>query len=181
MHSLILPLLVAGTVSSLCLAGSRLQDGLELSSHADVVLFLTDNALNGRRQATGVPGEDKGVAVIAAAIFFQGTAGIGDGVVVIVSVNHPVVVALFGKIRESIRGKNSRGQRKNVMMCCRTYLRWTGSWPGPGSSWTSWRGWWGRGQSTGQPCQHTQPRSCKIRTQHNMWICLHSTEITFYL
>lgn len=108
-HSHILPLLgvkpprlqLAGTLfcSSLFFlipfdsAGSRLQDRLELSSHADVVLLLADDTLDGGRKATGVPGKDKGVAVLTAAVFFQGTAGVGDGVVVVVCVNHPVVVA----------------------------------------------------------------------------------------
>ncbi|KAG7223928.1 hypothetical protein INR49_015184 [Caranx melampygus] len=64
-------------------ASSRLQDRLELSGHADILLFLTHDALNGGGQATGVPGEDEGIAVFAAAIFFQGAAGIGDGVVVV--------------------------------------------------------------------------------------------------
>lgn len=74
------------------LASSRLQDRLELSGHADVILFLTHNALDGGGQATGVSGEDEGVAVFAAAVFLQGAAGVGDGVVVVVGVNHPVVV-----------------------------------------------------------------------------------------
>ena len=41
------------------------------------------------------------------------------------------------------------------------YLRWTGSWPVPGSSWTSCRGFLGRARSTEQPCQHTRPRTWK--------------------
>lgn len=85
------------------LAGSGLQDGLKLSGHADIILFLTDDALDGGRQAPGVPGEDKGVAVLAAAVVLQGAAGVGDGVVVIVGVNHPVVVAWLdreGEVRE---------------------------------------------------------------------------------
>ncbi len=65
---------------------------MELSSHADILLFLTDDALDGGWQAAGVPGEDKGIAVLAAAVLLQGAAGIGDGVVVVVGVNHPVVV-----------------------------------------------------------------------------------------
>lgn len=84
------------------LAGPRLQDRLKLSGHADVLLFLTDNALDGGGQATGVPGEDKGVAVLAAAILLQGAAGVGDGVVVVVGVNHPVVVTWFDRKGERL-------------------------------------------------------------------------------
>lgn len=69
-----------------------MQDRLELSGHADVILLLADDALDGGRKATGVPGEDEGVAVLTAAVIFQGAAGVGDGVVVVVGVNHPVVV-----------------------------------------------------------------------------------------
>ena len=87
---------------SLSLAGSRLQNRLELSGQADVILFLTDDALDGWRQATGVPGEDDGVAVIAATIFLHGAAGVGDGVVVIVGVDHPVVVTCFKKGKERL-------------------------------------------------------------------------------
>lgn len=108
-HSLILHVLdielarlqLAGTLScSLCSlssssAGSRLQDRLKLSSHADFILFLTDHALDGRGQATWVPGEYKGVAILAAAIVLQSAAGVGDGIVVIVGVDHPVVVTLL--------------------------------------------------------------------------------------
>ena len=65
---------------------------MKLSSHADFLLFLTDSALDGGGQAAGVPGEDKGIAVLAAAILLQGAAGVSDGVVVIVGVDHPVVV-----------------------------------------------------------------------------------------
>lgn len=83
------------SVSSL--AGSGLQHGLELSCHADFLLLLAHNALDGGRQATGVPGEDQGVAVLAAAVLLQRAAGVGDGVVVVVGVDHPVVVAWSGK------------------------------------------------------------------------------------
>ena len=82
---------------SFSLAGSGLQDGLELSGHADVLLLLTDDALDGWWQATGVPGEDEGIAVLAAAVLFQGAAGVGDGVVVIVGVDHPIVVTWLDK------------------------------------------------------------------------------------
>ncbi|TNN71372.1 hypothetical protein EYF80_018450 [Liparis tanakae] len=56
--------------------GSRLQHWLKLSGHADVFLFLTDDALDGGRQTAGVPGKHDAVAVVAAAIFLQGAAGI---------------------------------------------------------------------------------------------------------
>ena len=79
-------------LSSFLGAGSRLQDWLELAGHADLLLLLADDALDGGGQAAGVPGEDQGVAVLAAAVVLQGAAGVGDGVVVIVSVNDPVVV-----------------------------------------------------------------------------------------
>lgn len=69
-----------------------LQHRLELSGHADFLLFLADHSLDGRGEATGVAGEDQGVAVVAASIVLQGAAGIGDGVVVIVGINDPVVV-----------------------------------------------------------------------------------------
>lgn len=65
---------------------------MKLPCHADIVLFLTNDALDGRRQAAWVPGENKGVAILATAIILQSAAGIGDGIVVIVGVNHPVVV-----------------------------------------------------------------------------------------
>lgn len=71
---------------------TRLQHGLELAGHADLLLLLADDPLDGWGQATGVTREDQGVAVVAAAIVLQGTAGIGDGVVVVVGVNDPVVV-----------------------------------------------------------------------------------------
>lgn len=70
-----------------------MQHRLKLSRHADLILFLTDHALDGGRQATWVPGENKGIAVLATAIIFEGAAGVGDGIVVIVGVDHPVVVA----------------------------------------------------------------------------------------
>lgn len=108
-HSHILPLFgvkpprlqLAGThfcsslflLISFDLAGSRLQDRLELSGHADVFLLLADDTLDGGRKATGVPGEDKGIPVLTAAVILQGAAGVGDGVVVVVGVDHPVVVA----------------------------------------------------------------------------------------
>lgn len=75
-----------------CEGLTGLQDGLELAGHADLLLLLADNALDGRGQATGVAGEDQGIAVLAGAIVLQGAAGIGDGIVVIVGVNDPVVI-----------------------------------------------------------------------------------------
>lgn len=94
-------------------AGSGLQDGLELSRHADLVLLLTDDALDGGGQAAGVPGEDEGVAVLAGAVLLQGAAGVGDGVVVVVGVDHPVVVTWFGggETEGEVRGRGrGRGQ-----------------------------------------------------------------------
>lgn len=70
---------------------------MKLPSHADIFLFLTDDALDGGRQATGVSGEDEGVAVLAAAVVLQGAAGVGDGIVVVVCVDHPVVVTCLGR------------------------------------------------------------------------------------
>lgn len=107
---------LAGTLScsphsvflSFSLAGSRLQDRLKLSGHADLLLFLTHNALDGGRQATGVPGEDERVAVFAAAIIVQGAAGVGDGVVVVVCVNHPVVVTWLERKGE-VRVRRNEG------------------------------------------------------------------------
>lgn len=84
------------------LAGSGLQDGLKLPGHADVLLLLTDDALDGGRQAPGVPGEDQGIAVLAASVVLQGAAGVGDGVVVVVGVDHPVVVAWWMETRDSL-------------------------------------------------------------------------------
>lgn len=81
-----------GSLSFFSLAGSRLQHRLELPGHADVILLLTDHALDGGREASGVPGEDEGITVLTAAILLLGAAGVGDGIVVIVGVNHPVVV-----------------------------------------------------------------------------------------
>lgn len=88
------------------LAGSRLQYRLKLSGHADVFLLLADDTLDGRRQATGVSGKHEGIAIVTAAIVFQGAAGIGDGVVVVVGVNHPVVVTWLDRKGEvSVEGK----------------------------------------------------------------------------
>lgn len=189
-HSHILPLLgvkpprlqLAGTLfcSSLFLlipfdsAGSRLQDRLELSSHADIVLLLADDTLDGGRKATGVPGKDKGVAVLTAAVFFQGTAGVGDGVVVVVCVNHPVVVAWVIE-RRSVRRNEGIKEIYGRVQVCRTNLHWTGSWPVLGSSWTSCRVWKGQVQSTVQPCQHTQPRSCETVIQTQICLILYFT------
>lgn len=60
-----------------------------------------------------------------------------------------------------------------VCVCvCWTYLHWRGSWPDPGSSWTSFQAWWGQGRSTEQPCLHTPPRSCKTTEQkHKLTNC----------
>lgn len=118
-------------------AGSGLQDGLKLSGHADILLLLTDGALDGGRQAPGVPGEDESVAVLAAAVVLQGAAGVGDGVVFVVGVDHPVVVAWLdrkGAFREC-EAETRRYERDVRGMCVRTAdLHWTGSWPAPGSS-----------------------------------------------
>lgn len=98
MHSLLLLLLLLLVLLSVSfLAGSRLQHRLELSRHADVLLLLAHNTLDGGWQAAGVPGEDQGIAVLAAAILLQRAAGIGDGVVVVVGVDHPVIVAWLGR------------------------------------------------------------------------------------
>jgi len=108
MHSFILPLLVfkpsrlqlSCSALAFSLAGSRLQHWLELSRHADVFLLLTDDALDAGRQPAGVPGKHDAVAVVAAAIFLQGAAGVGDGVIVVVGVDHPVVVTWLERKEE---------------------------------------------------------------------------------
>ena len=77
-----------------------LQHRLELSSHADFLLFLADDSLDGRWEATGVAGEDQGIAVLTASILLQGAASIGDGIVVIVCVNDPIVVTWKSREQE---------------------------------------------------------------------------------
>lgn len=71
---------------------TRLQHGLELTSHADLVLFLAHDALDRGGQATGVAWEYESVAVITCAVVLQGAASVGDSVVVVIGVNDPVVV-----------------------------------------------------------------------------------------
>lgn len=111
-----------------------LQYRLELSGHAYFLLFLAHDSLDGRREATGVAGEDQGIAVFAASILLQSAAGIGDGVVVIVCVNDPVVVTY-----------KSRQKDVNLNCLCDTgkeclytfeeaHRHLTGSWPIPDSS-----------------------------------------------
>lgn len=75
-----------------CLLHTSLKHGLELSSHADFLLFLPDDSLDGWREAAGVAREDQCVAILTASVLSQCTTGIGDGVVVVVCVNYPVVV-----------------------------------------------------------------------------------------
>lgn len=86
----------------LCETLTRLEDRLELAGHADLLLLLADQTLDGGGQAAGVAGEDQGIAILAGAVVLQGAAGIGDGVVVIVGVNDPVVVTW-----RTMRGKKS--------------------------------------------------------------------------
>lgn len=160
-----------------CLASSRLQHRLELAVHANLLLFLTDDALDGGRQASGAPGKDKSVAVLAAAVLFQSAAGVGDGIVVIVGVNHPVVVTWLDKKRNRVRSNKQLIWTGNVYW---TYLHWRGSWPGPGSSWTFFQECWRLGQSTGQPYQHTRPRSCKMVVQAHIYKVQHVTQCTFF-
>lgn len=69
-----------------------LQHRLEISSHADLLLLLADEFLDGGREAAGVTWEDQRVAVLAAPVVLHAAAGVGEGVVVIVGVNDPVVV-----------------------------------------------------------------------------------------
>lgn len=82
-----------------------MQHGFELPRHADFLLFLAHNALNGRGQATGVTGKHQGIAVITGAIISQCAACIGDSVVVIIRVDDPVVVPCVDEIYlyESLR------------------------------------------------------------------------------
>ena len=63
-----------------------------VSHHAELLLLLPHEPLDGRGHAAGVTGEDQGVAVITAPVLLQRAAGVGDGVVVVVRVDHPVVV-----------------------------------------------------------------------------------------
>lgn len=140
MHPLLLlllhRLLPPPVLSFSSLAGSGLQHWLELPCHADVILLLAHNTLDGWRQAAGVPGEDQGVAVLAAAVLLQRAAGVGDGVVVVVGVDHPVVVAWS---RQRVR---EQSEVLHALVCVERErdggraadLRWTGSWPVPGSS-----------------------------------------------
>lgn len=65
---------------------------MELTRHADFLLFLAHDSLDRRWEAAGVAGEDQGVAVLATSVLLQAAAGVGDGVVIVVGVNDPVVV-----------------------------------------------------------------------------------------
>lgn len=69
-----------------------LQHRLELPRHADLLLLLSDQPLDRRGEAARVAGEDQRVAVLAAPVLPQDAAGVGDGVVVVVGVDDPVVV-----------------------------------------------------------------------------------------
>lgn len=140
-------------------AHTGLQHRLELSGHADLLLFLADDSLDGGGEAAGVAWEDQGVAVVAASILLQGAAGVRDGVVVVVRVDDPVVVTWKSRQQEVSLSCVCVRPRVCVCVCEEAYLRWTGSWPGPGSSWTSCRGCRGRAPSTEQPCRRTQPRT----------------------
>lgn len=81
-------------------AHTGLQHRLELSGHADLLLFLADDSLDGGGEAAGVAWEDQGVAVVAASILLQGAAGVRDGVVVVVRVDDPVVVTWKSRQQE---------------------------------------------------------------------------------
>lgn len=65
---------------------------MKLADHADFLLFLADDPLDGGGEAAGVAGEEQGVSVVAASIVLQGAASVGEGVVLVVCVNDPVVV-----------------------------------------------------------------------------------------
>lgn len=75
--------------------GSKLTivyDTSVFAQQAQVLLFLLDDALVLGPQAGGVAGEDEGVAVEAGAVSVDLSAGVVDGVVIVVGVDHPVVV-----------------------------------------------------------------------------------------
>lgn len=62
------------------------------AQQAEVRLLLDDFALVLRPQADGMTGEYEGVAVQAGAVRVYLSAGVVDGVVLIVGVNHPMVI-----------------------------------------------------------------------------------------
>lgn len=69
-----------------------MEDASVFAQQADVLFLLGDDALVLRPQALFAAGEDEGVAVYASAVVSHLSAGVVDGVVVIVGVNHPMVV-----------------------------------------------------------------------------------------
>lgn len=62
------------------------------AEEADLLFLVGDNLLVLRPQTGGVTGEDKGVSIQAGAIQVNFSAGVVDGIVVVVSVNDPVVI-----------------------------------------------------------------------------------------
>lgn len=62
------------------------------AEEADLLFLVCDNLLVFGPQAGGVTGEDEGVSVQAGAVQVNLSAGVVDGVVVIVGVNDPVVI-----------------------------------------------------------------------------------------
>ena len=62
------------------------------AEEADLLFLVCDNLLVLGPQASGVTGEDEGVSVQAGAVQVNLSAGVVDGVVVVVGVNDPVVI-----------------------------------------------------------------------------------------
>ena len=67
-------------------------DASVFAQEAEVLFLLGDDLLVLGPQSGGVAREDEGVPVQAGAVIVQLPAGVVDGVVVVVGVNHPVVV-----------------------------------------------------------------------------------------
>lgn len=65
-------------------------------------LLLGGDVLVLRPQASRMAGEDEGVAVQACAVRVHQSAGVVDGVVFIVGVDHPVVVIWEGRERRVV-------------------------------------------------------------------------------
>lgn len=75
---------------------------------AEFRLLLLDDALVLGPQARWVAREDEGVAVQTRAVVVHMSAGVVDGVVVIVGVDHPVVV-VCERERTSVKVKKPNG------------------------------------------------------------------------
>ncbi len=69
------------------------------AQEADLLLLLGHILLVFRSQAVRMSGEDEGVTVQAGSILIKHSAGVVDGVVLIISVNDPVVI-ICGAVRD---------------------------------------------------------------------------------